>query len=244
MSEVGDRTRKPRLLRPRTELRHRVEPMVFSRVDHTLPSVNNLCPVLILLEGVQEAEVHLVTRRHQGESGPQGGANSRAGGNGPQFPPCARLPKRLYMNRVSNNHPLLFSLFFHTFLKNVFVCGLVSLQEGKPRKLPIFCGLRQGPQEGELGVVQADGHQLKNGGDPETCRGFSPAPPTRAGPGIPWKPDQFKASPSPPLRSPLLPQKAGSWASPQHPQAPHHPQPCTGPPSQKWDDLHGGRDGI
>ena len=73
--------------------------------------------VLILLEGVQEAEVHLVTRRHQGESGPQGGANSRAGGNGPQFPPCARLPKRLYMNRVSNNHPLLFSCFFHAFLK-------------------------------------------------------------------------------------------------------------------------------
>ena len=45
------------------------------------------------------------------------GANSRAGGNGPQSPPCARLPKCLYMNRVSNNHPLLFSCFFHAFLK-------------------------------------------------------------------------------------------------------------------------------
>ena len=100
-----------------------VEAVVFLRVDHTLPSVNNLCPVLILLEGVQEAEVHLVTRRHQGESGPQGGANSRAGGNGPQSPPCARLPKHLYMNRVSHNHPLLFSRFFHAFLKE-HVCLL------------------------------------------------------------------------------------------------------------------------
>ena len=137
VSEGGDHTRQPRLLRPRTEL------------QHTLPSVNDLCPVLILLERVQEAEVHPVTRRHQGASEPQGGANSRAGGNGPQFPPCARLPKRLYVNHVSNNHPLLFSLFFHTVLKNVFVCGLVSLQEGKPCKVPIFCGLRQGPQEGD-----------------------------------------------------------------------------------------------
>ena len=61
VSEGGDHIRKPRLLRPRTEL------------QHTLPSVNDLCPVLILPEGVQEAEVCPVTRRHQGESGPWGG---------------------------------------------------------------------------------------------------------------------------------------------------------------------------
>ena len=94
--------------------------MAFLRVDHTLPSVNDLCPGLILPEGVQEAEVHPVTRRHQGESGPRGsgeGENSRTRGNGPQFPPCARLVKRLYMNHVSNNQPLLFSHFFHAFLK-------------------------------------------------------------------------------------------------------------------------------
>ena len=83
----------------------------------------------------------------------------------------------------------------------MFVCGLVSLQEGKPHKLPIFCGLWQGPLEGELGVVQAEGLQLKNRGDPETCRGFSPAPPTRAEPEIPWNPEQVKASTSPPLPS-------------------------------------------
>ena len=45
------------------------------------------------------------------------GANPRTRGNGPRFPPCARLVKRLYMNHVSNNHPLLFSCFCHAFLK-------------------------------------------------------------------------------------------------------------------------------
>ena len=59
----------------------------------------------------------------------------------------------------------------------MFVCGLVSLQEGKPHKLPFFCGLRRGPREGELGVMQAEGLHLKNGGDPETCRGSSPEEP-------------------------------------------------------------------
>ena len=87
-------------------------------------------------------------------------------------------------------------------------------------------------------MVQAAGLQLKNSGDPETCRGFSPAPPTRAGPGIPWKAEQVKASPSPPVK------KLTPGASPQHPQIPHHPQPYTGPPSQKWDDLDGGRYGV
>ena len=118
----------------------------------------------------------------------------------------------------------------------MFVCGLVSLQEGKPRKLPIFCGFRQGPREGELGVMQAEGLQLNNGGDPETCRGFSPAPSTRAAPGIPWKPEQVKASPSSPLRSPPLKKLTT-------PPITHHPQPHTGPPSQMWDDLDGGTDG-
>ena len=84
----------------------------------------------------------------------------------------------------------------------MFVYGLVSLQEGKPCKLPI-CGFRQGPQEGELELVQAEGLQLKYGGDPETYRGFSLAPPTRVGTGIPCKPEHFKASPSP-----LLPSKS------------------------------------
>ena len=39
VSEGGDCTRKPRLLRPRTEFQHRVEAMVFLAVDHTLPSM-------------------------------------------------------------------------------------------------------------------------------------------------------------------------------------------------------------
>ena len=71
----------------------------------------------------------------------------------------------------------------------MFVCGFVSLQEGKQHKLSIFCGFWQGPQEGELGVMQAEGLQLKYGRKevPETYRGFSPASPSRAGPGIPWK---------------------------------------------------------
>ena len=73
VSEGGDRTRKPRLIRPGTELQQRVEAMVFLRVDHTLPSVNDLCSVLILPEWVQEAKVHPVTRRHQGESEPPWG---------------------------------------------------------------------------------------------------------------------------------------------------------------------------
>ena len=34
VSEGGDCTRKPRLLRPRTEFQHRVEAMVFLAVDH------------------------------------------------------------------------------------------------------------------------------------------------------------------------------------------------------------------
>ena len=50
-----------------------MEAVAFLRVDHTLPSVNDLGPVLILPEGVREAEVRPVTRRHQGESGPRGG---------------------------------------------------------------------------------------------------------------------------------------------------------------------------
>ena len=53
-------------------------------------------------------------------------------------------------------------------------------------------------------MVQAEELKLKDGGDPETFRGFSPTPPTRAGPGIPWKAEEVKASPSPPLRSPPL----------------------------------------
>ena len=71
----------------------------------------------------------------------------------------------------------------------MFVYGFVSLQEGKQHKLSIFCDFRQGPQEGELGVMQTEGLQLKYGEKevPETCRGFSPAPPSRTGPGIPWK---------------------------------------------------------
>ena len=44
---------------------------------------------------------------------------------------------------------------------------------------------------------------------PETCRGFSPAPLTRAGPGISWKTEQFKGSLSPFL-SPLLGQPTTS----------------------------------
>ena len=36
---------------------------------------------------------------------------------------CSRLVKCRYMNRVSNNHPLLFSRFFHAFLKE-HVCLL------------------------------------------------------------------------------------------------------------------------
>ena len=127
VSEGGDCTRKPRLLRPRTEFQHRVEAMVFLGVDHTFPSMNELCSVLILPEWVQEAEVHSVTKRHQGVSGlwggGVGGGSSRTGGNGPQFPPCSRLVKCLYMNHVSNNHPLLFSRFFHAFLKE-HVCLL------------------------------------------------------------------------------------------------------------------------
>ena len=67
------------------------EAAAFVRAGHTLPSVDALCPILILPEGVQEAEVRPLTRRHQGESGPWDGgaegASSRAGGNGPQFPP-------------------------------------------------------------------------------------------------------------------------------------------------------------
>ena len=147
------------------------------------------------------------------------GANSRTRGNGPQFPPCARLVKRLYMNRVSNNHALLFSRFYHAFFKNTF-----PYRNGKPRKLPIFCGLWTGPQKGETGVVQAEGLQLKNSGAPETCRGFSPAPPTRAGPGIPWKPEQVKASPSPhlPSKSWLLDQPT-TPPNPPLPTAPHRP---------------------
>ena len=43
------------------------------KVDHRLPSVNDLCRGLILPEGIQEAEVRPATRRQQGESGPQGG---------------------------------------------------------------------------------------------------------------------------------------------------------------------------
>ena len=39
VSEGGDCTRKPHLLRPRTEFQHRVEAMVFLAVDHTLPSM-------------------------------------------------------------------------------------------------------------------------------------------------------------------------------------------------------------
>ena len=178
--------------------------------------MNDLCPGLILPEWAQEAEVHPVTRRHQGESGPRAvgeGANSRTWGNSPQFPPCSRLAKRLYMNHVSNNQALLFSHFSHAFFKNTF-----PLQEGKPHKLPIFRGLRQGPREGELGVVLAEGLQLKNNGAPQTCRGFSPAPPTRAGPGIPWKPEQVKASPSPPLPS-------KSWLPGQHTTPPNPPSP-------------------
>ena len=51
-------------------------------------------------------------------------------GNGPQFPPCARLVKRLYMNRVSNNHALLFSPFFHAFLKE-HVCLWLGFPIGR-----------------------------------------------------------------------------------------------------------------
>ena len=40
------------------------------------------------------------------------------------------------------------------------------------------------------------------------------------------------------------PQKADSWASPQHPQVLHHPQPDTGPLSKKWGNLDAGRDGV
>lgn len=43
--------------------------MVFLGVDHTLPSMNELCSVLILPEWVQEPEVQSVTRGHQVVSG-------------------------------------------------------------------------------------------------------------------------------------------------------------------------------
>ena len=58
------------------------------------------------------------------------GANSRIRGNGPQFPPWARLVKSLYMNRVSNNHPLLFSGFCHVFLKER-VCLWLGFPTGR-----------------------------------------------------------------------------------------------------------------
>ena len=77
--------------------------------------------------------------------------------------------------------------------------------------------------ERELGVMQAEGFQLKYSGDPEACRGFSPVPPTRAGPGIPWKPEQVKASSSPPLPSPLHPSK--SWILGQPTTPPKLPSP-------------------
>ena len=187
--------------------------------------MNDLCPVLTLPEGVQEAEVRSASRRQQGESGPWGSGwrcKLEESGNGPQFSPCARLVKCLYMNCVSNNHPLLFSGFCHAFLKERVCLWLGFPTEGKPHKLPIFCGFRLGPWEGELGVVQAEGLQVKNSGDPETCRGFSPPPPTRAAPGSLWNPEQVKASPSSPLCSP--PHKKLT-TPPNHPSptAPHRP---------------------
>ena len=57
-------------------------------------------------------------------------ANSRTRGNGPQFPPCARLVKHLYMKQVSNNYALLFSCFCHAFLKE-HVCLWLGFPTGR-----------------------------------------------------------------------------------------------------------------
>ena len=92
--------------------------MAFLRVDYTLPSVNDLCLVLILPEYVQEAEFCPVTRRYQGESEPWAGVGwwgqvltPKLGATTLSSLPVVRLVKCLYMNCVSNNHPLLFSRF-------------------------------------------------------------------------------------------------------------------------------------
>ena len=73
-----------------------MEAVAFLRVDHTLPSVNDLGPVLILPEGVREAEVRPVTRRHQGESGPRGGGGGcklQGWGQRPSVPSLCQASK-------------------------------------------------------------------------------------------------------------------------------------------------------
>ena len=92
-------------------------------------------------------------------------------------------------------------LVFSCFPKGTRLSAWFPYRKGSHINSPssMTCGWGH-RSERELGVMQAEGFQLKYSGDPETCRGFSPAPPTRAGSGIPWKPEQVKASPSPPLK--------------------------------------------
>ena len=58
------------------------------------------------------------------------GCQLQGWGQWPSVPSCARLLKRLYRNRVSNDHPLLFSAFFHAFLKED-VCLWLGFPTGR-----------------------------------------------------------------------------------------------------------------
>ena len=70
---------------------------------------------------------------NKGRVGPRaggGGCKLQESSKGPQFPPCARLVKCLYMNCASNNHPLLFSSFCQASLKE-WVCLWLGFPTGR-----------------------------------------------------------------------------------------------------------------